>query len=284
MPEARPVAVKIEHVLPPGFEPGLVPPRISRPVTALPWSQAAAKAGEDTSFGQYLMASRRPAYSLLFLLPLILAYELLALLINVEHTVEVRNGADVILREILVFLRIDSLPLAMILVLAVIVQALINQLRAREVLRGDYFALMFLESCAWAVCIGAVSRRMVSVFFVAPTFAPQGPMTKVMLFLGAGVYEELVFRVILIGALMVVLQRIVRLDLTKARVVAVLGAALLFSGFHHVGVFGEPFRWAPFLFRFFAGLVLSALYVTRGLGITAWAHALYDLFLFMELA
>ena len=80
---------------------------------------------QETHFEQYFRASRQPAYSLLFLLPLIVAYELLALLLNVHHTVEVRNGADVILRELLALMRIESLPLAMVVALAVILLALI---------------------------------------------------------------------------------------------------------------------------------------------------------------
>jgi membrane protease YdiL (CAAX protease family) len=54
-------------------------------------------------------------------------------------------------------------------------------------------------------------------------------------------------------------------------------AALVFSGFHYVGALGDVWTWPSFLFRFIAGLVLSGLYITRGYGITAYAHALYDL-------
>jgi hypothetical protein len=239
-----------------------------------------------THLGAYLRATREPAYSLLFLLPLIVAYEVLALFINVHHTVEVRNGADVILREILALLRIESLPLAMVVALVVILGALTSHRRQAARLDPRFFAGMLAESCVWALAIGAVSRRMVRLFFAAPApvaMPAQGPMTKLMLFLGAGVYEELVFRVLLIGLFLVFFRRVLRLDEAGAACLAVVGAAFLFSLFHHIGPFGEPFRIATFLFRFFAGVVLSALYVTRGLGITAWSHALYDVFLYVGL-
>lgn len=238
----------------------------------------------STYLGRYFRATREPAYSLLFLLPLILAYEVLALLLNVNHSIEVRNGADVILREILAVLRIESLPLAMVVALLVILIALTEHLKGREALKASYFAAMVLESGLWAVLIGAISRRMVRLFFAVPALGTQGPLTKLMLFLGAGVYEELVFRVLLISFFLLVFRSVLGVDAVGAGVLSVLAAALLFSLFHHLGPFGEPFRTATFLFRFFAGLVLSMLYVTRGLGITAWSHALYDIFLYLGLA
>src|SRR5260370_23772364 len=114
-------------------------------------------ANSSTYIGHYLRTTREPAYSLLFLLPLILAYEVLALLINVHHTVEVRNGADVILREILALLRIQSLPLAMVVALVVILGALTAHRKGQERLQPRFFAGMLLESCLWAVLIGSIS-------------------------------------------------------------------------------------------------------------------------------
>jgi hypothetical protein len=55
--------------------------------------------------------------------------------------------------------------------------------------------------------------------------------------------------------------------------------ALIFSAFHYIGPFGDRFTLASFTFRAVAGLLFSGLYVLRGFGITAWTHALYDVFL-----
>jgi hypothetical protein len=56
---------------------------------------------------------------------------------------------------------------------------------------------------------------------------------------------------------------------------AVLGATL-FSAFHYIGPYGDPFTLPSFVFRLIAGLLFSAMYLLRGFGITAWTHALYD--------
>ena len=53
---------------------------------------------------------------------------------------------------------------------------------------------------------------------------------------------------------------------------------LIFSAFNYVGEYGDPLELASFTYRTIAGVVFSALYLTQGFGITAWTHALYDVY------
>jgi hypothetical protein len=62
-----------------------------------------------------------------------------------------------------------------------------------------------------------------------------------------------------------------------ATAAAVLLSALIFSAFHYVGALGDTLTLPSFTFRAIAGVVFSLLFVSRGFGITAWTHALYDL-------
>jgi hypothetical protein len=64
-----------------------------------------------------------------------------------------------------------------------------------------------------------------------------------------------------------------------AATIAIVGSALVFSAFHYVGPYGDVLTLPSFTFRTIAGVMLSGLYVTRGFGITAWTHALYDVML-----
>jgi len=64
---------------------------------------------------------------------------------------------------------------------------------------------------------------------------------------------------------------------TRAAVCSALVAALLFSLFHYVGPAADRFTWPSFLQRTAGGLYFSALFVTRGFGVTAAAHAFYDM-------
>lgn len=99
---------------------------------------------------------------------------------------------------------------------------------------------------------------------------------QLMIALGAGLYEELLFRVVLVSGLVLAARRLLGWGAGAASLFATVGGALLFALAHHVGPYGEPLAADAFTFRTLAGLFFSGLYVLRGFGITAWTHALYD--------
>ncbi len=100
--------------------------------------------------------------------------------------------------------------------------------------------------------------------------------------IGAGIYEELVFRLILICALMIFFENLLHIDRNLSILFSVIGSALLFSLHHHF-VFlngtltgGEPFTLPRFVFRMFAGVYFAVIFAYRGFGIVAGTHAFYD--------
>jgi hypothetical protein len=111
----------------------------------------------------------------------------------------------------------------------------------------------------------------------------QGLLANVVTGIGAGIYEELVFRLILIIALMVLFQDIFQLGHKSSIVLSVFISAALFGAYHHIvyleGQFiqSNPFNWAEFSFRTIAGIYFAVLFAIRGFGITAGAHAFYDI-------
>jgi hypothetical protein len=108
-------------------------------------------------------------------------------------------------------------------------------------------------------------------------------MTSIVTGVGAGIYEELVFRLILICALMVLFQDVIGLNRQNAIALSVLMSAALFSAHHHiVWIDGRlarsaPFNWTEFGFRTIAGVYFAILFAIRGFGITAGTHAFYDI-------
>jgi hypothetical protein len=108
-------------------------------------------------------------------------------------------------------------------------------------------------------------------------------LANVVTGIGAGIYEELVFRLILICILMVVFQDVFRLSRRNSIILAVLVSAALFSAHHHIvyrdGQLGQavPFNWAEFAFRSVAGVYFAVLFTIRGFGVTAGTHAFYDI-------
>jgi len=101
--------------------------------------------------------------------------------------------------------------------------------------------------------------------------------------IGAGIYEELVFRLVLICLLMMLFQNVLRLSHKSSIILSVLISAALFSAHHHIvfldGQFGRitDFDWTSFSFRTMAGIYFAILFAIRGFGITAGAHAFYDI-------
>ncbi|MDH4238492.1 MAG: CPBP family intramembrane metalloprotease [Phycisphaerae bacterium] len=101
--------------------------------------------------------------------------------------------------------------------------------------------------------------------------------------IGAGIYEELVFRLILICVLMLLFQDVLRLSHKNSIILSVLVSAGLFSAHHHIVLINgqlalsAAFNWTEFGFRTIAGVYFAVLFAIRGFGITAGTHAFYDI-------
>lgn len=236
------------------------------------------------SFDGYWRVVREPRYSALFAVPLLVAYELLAMLLGSEGGVRIRNGADVLLRSLagLIGGQRGVTALGVVLIAGGLVLAA-RDARARGAPRLRVLGGMVLESLAWASMLGVVASALTGLLLGGYPLAsgppPFGLPTAIMLSLGAGYYEELVFRVVLVGLLLHWATRVMRLGRRPAVMLAVLIGALAFSAFHYIGPYGDELALGSFAYRTVAGVLLSGLYVARGFGITAWSHALYDVML-----
>ena len=231
---------------------------------------------------EYFTASRQPRYSVLFALPLLLLYELLSFVLTGSTYAGVRNGADVLLKSAFLHLGGPRGLLVFNVLLFTVGAVLVGRdlRRSQGGIRGRVFGLMTAESALYAVLFGVVVGRLTALVLGAPRLLQIGGgqldlKTQLVTSLGAGIYEELLFRVLLTGGLLALLTA-ARWSRTVAVTVAVVASALIFSAFHYVGSLGDQFTVQSFTFRAIAGLAFSLLYVTRGLGITAWTHALYD--------
>ena len=133
---------------------------------------------------------------------------------------------------------------------------------------------MLFESDCWAIILYFLLFK-----FMLVLMNPLGKtiIQQVTLAIGAGIYEEFLFRVMLIAGLTGVIGFVFLWDEKIRKVAALVIAAGLFSAFHFMGEYGDYFSMELFLLRFFAGIVLGALYFARGFGITAYTHSIYDL-------
>ncbi len=251
---------------------------------------------------EYWQASRSPRYTVLFALPLLVLYEALATFLSRGPGPELRNGADVLVQDLFLTVAGRYAPVAFgVTVLLLSIWYIVRNLHtARAPLHPTYFITMLVESGLLAVCfmfavgmltarlIGVVGRTHLANMLVTTghglagggqggALANTSMATKVMLSLGAGLYEELVFRVVLVSVIAFIATRVFRWRPFIGGLTAVVLSALIFSAFHYVGPYGDVLRLDSFVFRFIGGLAFSTVYILRGFGIVAWTHALYDL-------
>jgi hypothetical protein len=214
-------------------------------------------------------------------------YELAAFGLAGSPVAGMRNGADVLLKSL--FLSFGGqhglLVFNALLLGAGAVLTGRDVRKSRQGLQGGVFVGMAAESALGGLVFGLVAGTLTALLLRgAPMLMAAGIgefdlPTQLMISLGAGIYEELLFRVLLVGSLAWAARRILGWTPLAAGIAATLLGALLFSAFHYVGPYGDALELGSFTFRAVAGVLFSAMYLLRGLGITAWTHALYDVFL-----
>jgi hypothetical protein len=234
------------------------------------------------SFRAYWTAAREPRYSITFAFPLLLLYEVLSALLSRSAVSGVRNGADVILKMVFFTFGGRNGLIGFGVLICGVAAWLIWRDRKRHPgpLRPGVLAAMLIESLIYAALFGFVVSGLTAMLLRTPLMIPSGPAglplgTQLVVSLGAGIYEELLFRVLLVSGL-VALGTALGWSRPIAIWAAVVASALVFSAFHYIGTYGDTLTLPSFTFRFIAGIMLSGLYVARGFGITAWTHSLYD--------
>ena len=230
----------------------------------------------------YLLKSRTSFYSFLFTLPLFFLYEANIVFLSWDDILVVRNGADFLMRNILESFDIYGLyGLGLVFFLGLLVTYIffIKEDHQQEV-KVNFLFIMLAESMLWSVVL------YFSLFkFMVLLMNPTGKtiLQQVTLAIGAGIYEEFLFRVLLIAGLSGILGFVFMWDKTFKNIIAVVLSGGIFSAFHFMGEYGDFFSMELFLIRFFAGLFLGVLYMYRGFGITAYTHSIYDLIVLIRM-
>ena len=230
----------------------------------------------------YLLKSRTSFYSFLFTLPLFFLYEVNILFLSWDDILVVRNGADFLMRNILESFDIYGLyGLGLVFFLGLLVTYIffIKEDQKQEV-KVNFLFIMLAESMLWSVFLYFLLFK-----FMVLLMNPVGKtiLQQVTLAIGAGIYEEFLFRVLLIAGLSGILGFVFMWDKTFKNIIAVVLSGGIFSAFHFMGEYGDFFSMELFLIRFFAGLILGVLYMYRGFGITAYTHSIYDLIVLIRM-
>lgn len=227
----------------------------------------------------YWTLSRAPLESLVFSMPLVLAYEGGVLLLGRGTP---RNGAEVWLRHGLDALGFGSYFLLPLLT-AIGLLAWHHVEHDRWRFQPRVLIGMAIESLGLAMLLLGIARLQERLWPLAAPNMGRGVLARIVGYCGAGLYEEVLFRLLLLP---VVAQglRWMGMATGSSIAIAILSTSLVFSAAHYVGPLGDSFEVYSFTFRTLAGCFFAILFAIRGFGITAGTHAAYDMLVGLLLA
>lgn len=226
----------------------------------------------------YWEASARPFTSLLFVLPMLAIYEAGVLILG---SGAIRNGVDVWLRQFLELMGFGQYFLLPVLTIGILLAW--HHLKEHPwSVKPKLLPLMAAESMVLGLallCLAYFQASLLKLEVVTASTSTDVSMTTkhVVAYFGAGIYEELLFRLMLIPALIAFIQGFA-FPKVAATFAAMLISSLIFAGAHY-NLFvpgGEALDGFTFLFRLSAGLIFASIFALRGFGIAAGSHAMYD--------
>ena len=218
--------------------------------------------------------------SIILVLPLFVFYELAVL------SRETMNGADVITQLLLRWVGRNAF-IGIQLTLIAIGLGVILYLRRKQRFQLRHVAPVLLESTVYALTMGTfIVFVMVDLLGVNPQLANSPLQTasvfdRLVIAVGAGVHEELIFRLVLVGGGIWLLQRVFGWRSSLAIVGSVTISSVLFAAAHHVGPLGEPWKIGALLYRSLAGIVFAVIYQTRGFATAVYTHTIYDIYVLL---
>jgi membrane protease YdiL (CAAX protease family) len=226
--------------------------------------------------------------SLVLVFPLFIIYQ-----VGVLFTLPILNGADFLTVFLFRNLGLSTTAyLGYTAAVTVVFAIAVATLRRKQRFDPRLVVPVFIESAIYALTMGSlIIFVMTKLFGISPQLAGGGAGgsmianqslgTRAVMSIGAGVYEEAVFRLFLLSGIAAVLERVIGLRRWVAVGVAVIVSALLFSAMHHIPPYGDPLHLGVFTFRFLAGICFGLLFWHRGFAVAVYTHALYDLYVLL---
>jgi membrane protease YdiL (CAAX protease family) len=239
----------------------------------------------------YFIRSQQPLHSLVFLIPLLAVHELGMVFLVTQEMFGRHVLAWIYLENMLeLFGAVREVlpPMAVVVVLVCL------HVTKRDGFRFDprlYVAMLF-ESLALAIPLllfglllaprGHPAPQVEPAMALATATGPAGLANLtwkswVVLSLGAGIYEEFLFRLMAIAVLHLLFVDVLRLSAAWGAALSIGCSAVLFAAYHFTD---QPVGYALFAFYFASGVYFAIVYVLRGFGIAAATHAFYDLMVF----
>lgn len=228
----------------------------------------------------YFSAVRHPWSCLVFLIPLLGVYEIGVVALAPGNTADdLRAGVDVWMRHFLANHGVQPLAIIPGVVIGLLgLWCFANWKERPERVLTSVFGIV-IESVLfglglWALCRNApyIAER---IGLPLAALGPEGK-AKIVTFIGVGIYEEVLFRLLMFAGLAQLLRYLL-IPALAALPLAAFASSLAFALAHHVDVQSDPYIPLVFATRVMIGLACALLFWWRGLGVVVGTHIVYDL-------
>ena len=225
---------------------------------------------------RYTTLSQRPSYILAFLLPMIVYYEIA--LYTADKNIQIK-AHDALVRF---FERFDMPPTQGLFLGGI---AIITILAIKHIMSKDRWSIeprvifgMAFESIILTLPLLAIGSVLAGITAAMNPSALQtlGLSERIAVSLGAGLYEEFLFRWLLITGVHTLVCNVFKQSNLAGITSGVIMSSITFAMYHDFPNFGT-LGVVALLFYGIAGVYLSLIYVNRGFGIAAGTHAAYDI-------
>ena len=243
-----------------------------------------ADSAEHAGIKGYFQSTRTATWGFLMALPLVILYEVGIIWVNMGRDSQVRISSEGIFKSIFSKFGLTHELVLLGIVLIIGIGITVWERKKNVTFSTRYPGLVILESAIYAIglafFVSGITQLLLSPLMIIQEGETHGIATNIVLSLGAGIYEELLFRVLIVGGAFLVLRLFFPNQRKLMYSIAAVIGALSFSTIHHFGAYGDPWVLDVFLFRAIFGLVFSVVFLVRGFAVVAWTHALYDVMIF----
>jgi len=234
----------------------------------------------------YIILTKNNFYSVVSIVPLFILYQLLGFFINYNSPLITKNSADVYIEDFFYFFGTEySNILYFIFFISIMIFIFFknrNLFICSEIKLSFLFGMIF-ESAIHSMSLIIVMSLLSGFLPLSLTLFENIVLENVYLSIGAGIWEELLFRYIIISGLFFLLNKIIYDFSSYSYLIIIFLSSAIFSCYHFIDLSMEFISWSLFIYRFIAGVLLSVVFIFRGLGIAVYTHTFYDLYLvFLE--
>lgn len=224
-------------------------------------------------FNHYLNSSKTIHYGLILTLPLLAIYEFGIHVLFHENFFELRNSGEILLRSLFEYFGLTEPTIISGILVGIFLLVMVRgyRIERKPGLHANFFIYMLMESMLWGSMLFVAMQAFTQIPLQLITF--EDKLATMNLAIGAGIFEELIFRVIVMSALIVIMERGLSVSRKWAVGLAILFSAGIFAAFH---LLMESYSLPIFSQRVFGGLLLGTLYRYRGYGISVYAHVVYN--------